>query len=176
MKIRNLSGFEPYGVGDKLLAPGSDVRVISFEVNPIGPCVVWQYTRHKGVKEPAKVLACVVEKLETLDITVDGDVYFELEPSQEVWVRHKFKRVVNPNPNQGETFTRMEKMGLYTDELSIALHRQAVVNRIVQHRESYAQDAYQRQLEKRVEALAATIERLQPKPQVEEENDETEAK
>lgn len=169
MKIRNLSGFEQYETGDKLLAPGDGVRVVSFDVNPVGPCVVYLYTKHPGVKEPTKTLACVVEKMETLDVTVEGDAWFQLEVSSEAWVRHKFKRVVNPNPGQGETFTRMEKMGLYADELSIALHRQAVVNRIVQHRESYAQDAYQRQLESRVESLAALVAKLTPKEEPEGE-------
>lgn len=170
MKVRNLKDYERYEEGDKLLLPGEDVRVVTFDVNPVGPCVVRLYTRHPGVKEPSSVLVGWCEHAETFDVTVEGQCWVQLEPSGEAWVRHKFRRVANPNPSEGETFTRMEKMGLYVDEIGVALHRQAVLQSIAASREGYVRDAYQRQLEKDLVDMRAQIAALTPPaPKVEDE-------
>lgn len=165
MRVRNLEEYELYGVGDKLMCPGEGARTVSFDVNPVGPVVVRLYTKVPGKKEPVAKLVGWAERQETFDVTVKGECWVQLEPSMEVWVRHKWKRVVNPNPGEGETFTVMEKMGLYVDDIGVALHRQAVLAKIANDRENYGRDAYQRQLETQLLELNKRIEALQPSKQ-----------
>lgn len=175
-KVRNLNGFKLYAQGDQLHAPGTGVRSVSFEVNPVGPCVVYLYTQPEGKKvEPVRVLVGLVEQQETLEVTVEGVGWFQLEPSAEVWVRHKWQKVTNPNPGAGKTFTRMEKMGVEQDEIGTALHRQSVLQKIATGRENYARDAYQRQLEKQIAELGERIALLTPPPGEEVEGDVTQA-
>lgn len=166
-KVRNLEGFRLYGEGDKLVFAGNGKRTVTFEVNPVGPVVAYLYS---GVgKSATRVLIGWTEVPETFEVNVDGDVWVQLEPSAEVWVRHSKIAVAAPNPSDGQTFTRMEKMGLYADDLTIALHRQAVLNNIVSHREGFARDAYQRRLEARLEEMSDTIAKLTPKSEGENE-------
>lgn len=160
-KVRNLDGFELYASGDKLVFTGRGVRTVVFEVNPVGPCVAYLYK--KVGKADQRMLIGWTEVPETFEVNVEGDVWVQLEPSAEVWVRHKADKVAGPNPGEDQTFTRMEKMGLYADDLTIALHRQATLNNIIAHRENFARDSYQRRLEARLEEMGETIKKLTPK-------------
>jgi len=163
-KVRNLSEYKKFMHGDFLVVPTQGVRVISFEVNPYGPVAMYWQPRpqvtKKGEEPPERMFIGATDEPDEFHVTVDGPGEVVFEPSSEVWVRHQLVKATNPNPGEGETFTRMERMGIHVDEIGAALHRQAVMNRIVAHRENYARDVYQGRLEKQMADLTATIAKL----------------
>lgn len=165
-KVRNLKQFAKYTADDAIVIDGPvKTRVIAFDVNPYGPVAIYFDAVEMGQTKvkPVRTFVGWCETPETFEVTVDNTGYIVFEPTGEVWVRYVGAPVVNPNPGAGQTFTRMEKMGLYADDLTIALHRQAVINNIVTGRQNLQRDSYQRQLEGKLQELSDTIAKLTPK-------------
>lgn len=161
-KIKNVEEFVPYK--DELMFVGIEGqrRTLEVEINAIGPCVVW-LKQLKGEKQVTKHLLGCHEGLETYQVDVEAHtVAIEIEEGTP-WVRVVRGKVAAPNPSEGETFTRMEKLGLHVDELGVALHRQSILQGIASQRENLERDNYQRSLERRLGELTTLIDKLKPK-------------
>lgn len=159
-RIHNIEQFKPIKEAVFQGQPGQN-KVIEIEVNAIGPVVVWlQLKRGKTVTK--HLLGChdglesyaTVFDADNAGILIEGEAYTRI-------VRGK---VAEENPSGDETYTRQEKLGLYVDELGVALHRQSILQGIASQRENLERDNYQRMLERRLGELTTQIEKLQPAP------------
>lgn len=173
MHIRNIDKFVRYETGDKIHYDGHGPRTIAIEIIPVGPCVI-RLHRATDKKGAAGQVVAMLERHETVKVDISGDVAVSLEPSGEVWYAAQ-RITVTKIAQDDASLTRLEKPGLYMDELSIALHRQATLQRIQANQLEEQRSAYTTQLERRLEQMAARIEELvpvQPDPQPEPENAE----
>lgn len=168
-RIKNITEFYAYEVDHTELVyhANTDDGMISgeLEINTVGPCVARLQLPNEGKKPGKAWLLGTYEGHETISFSIDAPLArVVLEPSGEVWWRRSEVFASNANPNPEETFTRMEKPGLYQDELGIALHRQATLNRIYAAQEGAVADAHTKRLERMIAEMSDKIEALTPKP------------
>jgi len=155
--IRNIHKYSQFETGDKIYFDGEGARTIAIEVIPLGPCAVrWNRVLNK---KPVAQLVAVVDRHETVKVDVSGDGFVTLEPSAEAWF-YAQRITVTKIAQDDASLTRLEKPGLYMDELSIALHRQAVLQRIQANQLEETRTAYTTQLERRLADMASQIEAL----------------
>lgn len=144
--------------------------LVELEINPVGPCVVRAHAPDTKKGEPGEswLVGCY-DSPETLRFALPLKACRVSLEAAEVWVRRPRTVSTEQNPNPDETFTRMEKQGIDMDEMSVALHRQAVFNRIAANRDMAERDAYTRQLESKLNQLSEQIATLTPPPPVDPE-------
>lgn len=103
---------------------GTPRRTVALEINPVGPVVA--YLLQDGKK--ARLLLAVIDEPTEISFTWEGDFTVELEG--EAWVRRDQTPVFVEADPALPVYTRFEKVGLYHDEVGMALHRQAVLQRL----------------------------------------------
>lgn len=158
MHIRNIDKFARYEAGEKIHYDGYGARTIAIDVVPVGPCVMRLHRADAKKGEAGQVIA-ILDRQETVKVDVKGDVAVSFEPAGELW--YAAQRITVTKIAQDEaSLTRLEKPGLYMDELSIALHRQAVLQRIQANQLEEARTAHTTQLERRLADMASQIEAL----------------
>lgn len=175
-RLKNVEDFVKYDdTTDHMLTfkANEETGMVSgeFEVKVVGPCAAFVHLPDVGKNPGPRYLLCLIDADDTIVFSVKAPMArVVLQPSAEVWFRKRtvFQSADNPNPDQN--FTRMEKPGLYQDELGIALHRQAVLNRIQQTASETASAAAARRMAKQLEDLTGQIAelRLQRAPPVSE--------
>lgn len=163
-RVKNVQDFVQYDETTNLVFKSNDESgVISaeLEINTVGPCVVRLQLPNAGKKVGNVYLVGVYEGLDKVHFAIAApEARLVFEPSGEVWFRHN--EVPQGIPDTGEeTFTRLEKPGLYLDDLSLALHRQSVLQNIAETRRNVNADAYQRRLEKTIDELSAKIDGIE---------------
>ncbi|QCS37231.1 hypothetical protein [Tortoise microvirus 72] len=177
IRIKNIEQFQQWDAKASIVYRangGGEEEVISgsIEFVAVGPVTIRLQLPDVGKKPGPSYLLGTYEgvAVETVIFAIAAPVVrLVFEPSGEVWFRKQdiFQAPENPNPD--ETFTRMEKPGLYMDDLSIALHRQSVLQRIHEGRQNVERDNYTAQLERKLRELGDTVEKLKPKPKPEAE-------
>lgn len=148
---------------------GTPKRTVALEINPVGPVVAY-------LKEPGKgghrILLAVIDEPTEITFTWEGNFNVELEG--EAWVRRDQTPVfVEADPDL-PVYTRFEKVGLYHDEVGMALHRQAVLQRLQAADGADETSLRARRLEERLakqDALIAELLARQPKPDPEKKDD-----
>lgn len=163
-KIQNIEEFRPYNEKSRITYQAQGPEGViggELEIVTVGPCVARLVLPAEGkAKEQAYLLGCF-EGHETIQFAIKAPLaVIVLEPSAEVAYRQQKTFAVADNPNPDENFTRNERMGLEMDELGIALHRQAVLNRIEQSRQRLQDDQYTSALERKLAETSAAVERL----------------
>lgn len=173
VRVHNVEQFQRWDDKSRIVFRANDnsgVIGAELEINTVGPCVARVHLPDEG-KNPGKVyLLGVFEGNQTIQFGISAEtVMVALEPSSEVWYRKSdtFATAENPNPNV--SFTRMENMGLEMDELGIALHRQAVLNRIETGRVQIVADQYTRKVERLLAETNARVDKLLEAQRVERE-------
>lgn len=163
-KIQNIEEFREYKQGDTLryVAQGPEgVIGGELEIVTVGPCVARLHIPGDKKGSVTKYLLGCFEGHETIQFAIKApEAVVVLEPSAEVAYRQQKTFAVADNPNPDENFTRNERMGLEMDELGIALHRQAVLNRIEQSRQRLQDDQYTSTLERKLAETSAAVEQL----------------
>lgn len=165
-RIRNVTEYFLYDTKKtdlKFFASGSEEATLcEFDITPLGPVAVRVQAPDEKKGEPGQSwLVGVYESAETLRFAVPFKAAkVVLEPSGEVWVRRPHVAAASENPNPDETFTRMEKQGIDMDPMSIALHRQAVMNRIATGRDNAERDSYTASLERKLAEISQTVDQL----------------
>lgn len=155
------------------------------ELNPIGPCVA---RLQLGVVEDGKfkpdkgagVLLGLIDQLDGYQFTVTQPCAVHLE-AQEVWARRDQTPVAVPFDPESPSFTRLEKAGLFVDEIDVLLHRQSVLQRLSASQALGEERQKSERLERRLDELVAQITALTPKvetpePPAEENKVETPSK
>lgn len=171
-RIRNVLAFQRYEKFIVVDAPQVDGKVsIEMELRTVGPAVARVSVFPNGAKKAVSYLLGVFEDGDTINVSVDApQVVLSFDEGTEVWYRDLTVPIGKENPDPSKTFTRMEKPGLYMDELGIALHRQAVLGRIAERRQNFQRDQYQSQLEGELTRLRGLIEAMAPtEPEQQEE-------
>lgn len=159
--IRNLDRWNKV-VDGEVLFTGAQARGGEIIVNSVGPCVVhYVPLGPDGKPSGDEVLLGCSEGLETYRWDSRGPCMIVLEPSGEVWVYRDQTPLAKPAEN-GVSMTRVEKAGLYMDDLGMALHRQAVLQRMARMQATEEDTRYTRGLEERLEALSALVATLRP--------------
>lgn len=146
--------------GGSLGFPGAGRRTIEVRLNSVGPCVVrcapWDMGNKKEPFGEAVLVGCF-EGQETFQVTVNGHAALLLEPTVEVWAL----RDMSPVAMQVEqiSLTRLEKPGVYMDELGIALARQATLSRMLESQRSSERSRLQREADAQLSAREADLEK-----------------
>lgn len=149
--------------------PGEGRRTVEVTLNSVGPCVVraapWLKRGTKAEAFGDAVLVGCFEGMETYQVTVQDDYALLLEPSGEVWALRDMTPVALPV--EQISLTRLEKPGLYMDELGIALARQATLSRMLESERSSEAAMRRREadadLTRREAALEARLKGLDEK-------------
>jgi len=162
-KINNIVAMQEWPVGGLITIKNGDSHEPTMQeltMVAVGPCVVIITPKAERRKDAPTYVLGVFEGRETFQFAFPGEEYYlSVEPSGPVYYASPLGAVA---VDVGEVpfFTRMEKPGLYMDELSFALHQQSVLTRIAASRERMEADAYQRDLEGQLDSLRATVEGL----------------
>lgn len=162
--VKNLDRW--YLVPEKKGVPfeGTLSREVEMKVMCVGPCVLYVTGLANGKAVGDRMLLGYVDGgEETFRWRMAGNFAVTFDASGEVWVYRDQTPVGAEAPN-GKSMTRVEKAGLYVDELGHALHRQAVLQRLATRQKTDQETAYTRGLEKRLEELVATVAALKPAP------------
>lgn len=168
-KVNNITALSLWGVGEELTYRNEhaqnpvmqELRLVS-----VGPCAVFIVPPTSKGKDDKLYLLGVFEGDETFQFAFPAFEYKVIvDPSGPVYYASPTGEVAQ-DVGEVKSFTRLEKPGLYMDELGIALHRQAVLSRISAARENVTKDAYQRQLERQLAELSEQVAALTPRPPV----------
>lgn len=165
-RVRELENWYKVPEGEAIVYNGILERTVELRVMAVGPLIL----RVAPLDDKGKVtterffLGYVESGEETFQWTRAGDFAVILEPTVEVHVWRDQSPVAKPLQDRGPSFTRFEKAGLYVDPLGIALHRQAVLERLSQRQQRQDGSDYTRSLEERLAKLAEQIEALTPPP------------
>ncbi|UYD39166.1 MAG: hypothetical protein [Wigfec virus K19_56] len=164
VRVHNIEQFQKYDEHSRIIFKANDnsgVIGAEFELNTVGPCVARLHLPDDGKKAGKVFLIGVYEGNQTVQFGIAAQsVMVSLEPSGEVWYRKRDSFAVADNPNPDVSFTRKENMGLEMDELGIALHRQAVLNRIEAGRSQLVTDQYTRKVERQLQETNARVDKL----------------
>lgn len=128
MKKMRIANLDQWAVpkGGVITWQGSGRRQVAIEVNPVGPVVAY-YMQGEG-KAQTKTLLAVLD--EPTEVIFHGEDNFAVHLEGEAWVRRDQTPIfVEADPDL-VSFTRFEKVGLYHDEIGMALHRQAILQRL----------------------------------------------
>lgn len=158
--VRNIKDFQRVAEVSNIQFGGEGSRQVELELNPVGPVTVYMVQPGEKKGEAQEWLVAVVDSHEMLCFEGHGVFAVRLEPSHEVWVRRSEHTVVT-GEDSGDTLTRMEKQGLYLDDLSIALHRQAILTRIQQEEDGRQRKSHADSLERKLDATSKLVEELQ---------------
>lgn len=158
-RIKNLQQWYKVPSGEALYYWGDIERAVEIELNTVGPCAVYVETLDLNRNPLERYFLGVAEGLETFQWRLEGDFAVVLDPSGEVWARRDQSPVSLPAP-EGESFTRFEKAGLYVDEIGMALHRQAVLNRMAASQATGEERRTSKALEQRLADLTAQVAKL----------------
>lgn len=163
-KIQNIDEFRAYNEKSRITFTAQGPEGViggEIEIVTVGPCVARLVVPAEGkAKEQVYLLGCF-EGHETIQFAIKAEnAAVVLEPSGEVSYRQQKTFAVADNPNPDENFTRNERMGLEMDELGIALHRQAVLNRIETGRERLVADQHTRSLERKLQETNERVDAL----------------
>lgn len=149
---------------------GDKLRTVAVTVSSVGPTrvmVVPFTVNSKGQNtwlEDDAVLGGVVEGREAIEVTWGGNFALIFDEGVEVWALRDNTPVSVPADPALPKFTRFEKQGLFMDELSVALHRQAVLTRLATKSETEAATRREVALQDKLEEMSRAIAALAPKP------------
>lgn len=171
-RIKNITEYFQYDIKKTKFvfhASGDEnSTLVEFDITPVGPAVVRAQAPDDKGKPGQTWLVGVYDEPETLRFALPFKaVQVIIEPSLEAWVRRPRTVAAHENPNEDETFTRMEKQGIDLDPMTVALHRQAIMTRIATNRENVERDSYTSRLERGLADLAAQVEALTAAKQAE---------
>jgi len=173
LRIRDLDRW--YKVENGLLFQGEALRTVAVEVSTVGPTMVLvvPYTLDKAGRptydRDEAVFGGVVEGRETIEVTWGGNFALAFDMEAEVWALRDQTPVAIPSDPDLPKFTRFEKQGLFVDDLSVALHRQAVLTRLAEKSKIEAQNVREAGLQQQLAELAAQVKALTPPPPPEKE-------
>lgn len=167
IRIKNLMDWYKVPTGEGVRFLGKADREVELKVNTAGPCIVYvQRLDDKGEKPLAKseryMLGMVDNGQEAFVWRMPGNFVVTFDATGEVWIyRDQTPLAI---PGKGEpSFVRLEKMGVHVDELGVALHRQAVLNRLQRSQETVGENVRAKALEKQLADLTKLVESLKPK-------------
>jgi len=163
--IKNIDRWYRVANNTLLVYEGDAERTVEIAINAVGPCVARLVAVHqekgKWVPQGDPFLLGLVEGgREDFRWTANGNFAVVLETTGEAWVYRDMTPVSVQADESLEVFTRMEKAGLYMDDLGIALHRQAVLQRLQHKQQRELADDYTQSLEQRLQVLADQVEAL----------------
>lgn len=122
LRVANLDQWAiPQG---RIVYHASGFKTHAIEVNPVGPVVVYLTNGKKG----HRVLVGVIDEPTEVQFGWDGPCMLELEG--EAWVRRDRTPIFSEADPDAVSYTRFEKVGLYHDEIGMALKRQATLQRL----------------------------------------------
>lgn len=124
LRIANLDQYAQPKDG-LIVYKGTPKRTVALEINPVGPVAAYLVT---AGKKPERYLLAVIDDPTEISFTWKGDFAVQLEG--EAWVRRDQTPVFVEADPELPVYTRFEKVGLYHDEVGMALHRQAVLQRL----------------------------------------------
>lgn len=142
--------------GGIILYRGTGARTVSLEINPVGPVVAY-YVQGQG-KKLEKTLLAVLDEPTELIFMGDGDFAVQLEG--EAWVRRDQTPIFVEADPELKPYTRFEKVGVYHDEIGMALHRQATLQRLVDADGAAESSMRARRLEQTLETTTRQLEEL----------------
>jgi len=161
MRVKNIQQFDKFdSAKDKLVWPQNTVQSVDLHYKTVGPCAFYVQATDV-VKAPRYLLACV-EGNGNLEFAFPAPFQVTCEPSGEVWVRRDYTLAAK-EAEDGATYTRFSNMSLEMDPISVALHRQGILQRIANERENVGRDAYASQLERKLSELQEQVAALKPK-------------
>lgn len=175
-KINNIVAMQLWPVGSTIAyQAGGDGEAMMQEITLVatGPCVLFIRPKAAKGEDEQTFLLDVFEGRQSFQWAFPGEYELCIEPSGPVYYASPAGAVAY-DVGDVKSFTRFEKPGLYIDELSFALHQQSVLNGIMQGRERMERDAYQRQLERRLEELTARIDAQSVEPDAAQEEQSAE--
>lgn len=166
-RIKNLMDYFLVPKGHGIAFFGHADREVSMKINTAGPCVVYVQAVQADGKTPlAKsqrmLLGMVDNGLEEFVWRMPGNFAVTFDPTGEVWVYRDQTPLAVAGKGEG-SFTRLEKIGVHVDELGVALHQQAVLNRLQRSQETVGENIRAKALEARVADLAKLVDSLRPK-------------
>lgn len=146
-----------------ILYKGTPKRTVALEINPVGPVAAYLL---EGGKKGARVLLAVIDEPTEISFTWEGDFAVELEG--EAWVRRDQTPVFVEADPALPVYTRFEKVGLYHDEVGMALHRQAVLQRLQATGSADESSLRAQRLEEQLAKQGKLIEELLARQQIPE--------
>lgn len=167
IRVKNLTDYFPVPAGEAVVYRGSLEREVSIRVNTAGPCMVYvQQLDASGTKPldkaPRYLLGMVENGQQEFMWRMAGNFAVTFDPTGEVWVYRDQTPLAIAGEGKG-SFVRLEKIGVHVDELGVALHRQAVLNRLQRSQETVSENIRAKGLETRLAELAALVDSLKPK-------------
>lgn len=173
LRIRDLDRW--YKVENGLSFHGEAMRTVAVEVSTVGPTMVlvvpFQLDKagRPTYDRDEAVFGGVVEGRETIEVTWGGNFALAFDVEAEVWALRDQSPVAMPADPELPKFTRFEKQGLFVDDLSVALHRQAVLTRLAEKSKVEAQNVREAGLQQQLADLEAKVKALTPPPPPEED-------
>lgn len=156
LRIANLDQWAK-PAGGLIVYEGSGPRHVSLEINPVGPVVAY-YLQGEG-KTMSKVLLAVVD--EPTELMFSGDGNFSVQLEGEAWVRRDQTPIFVEADPELSSYTRFEKVGLYHDEIGMALQRQAVLQRLANMDGAAESSLRARRLEEQLQSTNDLVLKLQ---------------
>lgn len=167
IRVKNLKDYYKVKAGEAVVYHGVADREVQLKINTAGPCVVYVQQvddKNKPLPKAERFLLGMVDNgQEEFSWRLSGNFAVTFDPTGEVWVYRDQTPLAVPG-NGNPPFVRLEKMGVHVDELGVALHRQAVLNRLQRSQETIGDNLRARALEDRLADLTALVESLKPKP------------
>lgn len=170
IRVKNLRDYYKVPKTGGVFFYGTADREVELKVKSAGPCVVYvQQLDEAGEKPLPKseryLLGMIDNGEETFAWRLPGNFVVTFDPTGEVWVYRDQTPMAIPGKG-GAPFVRLEKMGVHVDELGVALHRQAVLNRLQRSQETIGENIRAKELEARLADLTKLVETLKPKAEV----------
>lgn len=168
LRIRDIDRW--YKVEAGLAFYGEAMRTVAVEVSTVGPTMVLvlpfilDKAGRPTYNRDDAVFGGVVEGRETIEVTWGGNFAIAFDVESEVWALRDQSPVAMPSDPDLPKFTRFEKQGLFVDDLSVALHRQAVLTRLAEKSKVEAQNVREAGLQQQLADLAAQVRALTPPP------------